>query len=1151
MSLLEVLMKRALRTIRIYHTFIVFILAGIAGCAVNTNQAPFPAQQWHDMNSHYNAHFNAKEQLKEVLKTVDQSHKDDFSEVIPVFSYTNPKEFAGASGELESMEKRSEKSLRIHAYSNYADDHFLLIGIANYLKGDYEKAITNFKFIASEYKDGVDYVKEMKRLKNKSVKASVKKKAAKKPHFEKVEDAKGRTVLQKIDERPSFKPFIHEPVRAEALIWLTKTYTSREQFSEAQTILQYAKNDDQFYRNLDKELLLAEADLYIRQKDYKQAVKPLEAYLTDTKGKKKRLRPLFALAQIYERYSKFEQAAEYYKQALKSNPTYDMEFFAKLQMTRISRKAKNIDLSEVKQLLAKMSRDGKYRDNFDQIYYELGEIALEERERPEARKYFRKSVAVSTTDAEQKSRSFLRLAQMDYAEEQYEASKFNYDSAVTGMSVKSPDYEATVRRGKVLSRLVEHLNIINAEDSLQRVAKMSPAERTKFIKKLIAAQEKERERLEKEKETAANAPATPAATASSGSSTWYFYNVQQRTKGYADFIKKWGKRKLEENWRRKDKTASSDFADAVSSDTAQADENAQANTGSEEEKALEGLPLTAEKVEQSNDKLIDAFYASGTIYKDDLINYKKATKQFETLLNRFPKNKLEPEAFFQLYLLAQKENDNTRMQYYRTKIQGEYPNSTMAKFLYDPNYFAKLNEQENAVSKYYESAYADYSKGLYASAAEKCRMSSVRYNPNPLEAKFDLLSAMINAKEQRLNDYVQALHKIVDKYNNTPEQAKAKELLSALNKTDLPQIDRAQPRTQAIQPEQPVVETAVTEKAEEPQAEKKEVTTTVTETPLQATTFNRVGDMKTSLSNRLGKLNFELPKEESKVEQPQSQSMAKPAEQAKQESTPVVKNEEQPKQEVVPVTKSEEKPKQETVTVVKEEKPKQEEVPAAQNQQPKDEKPVAENAATQNNNAQTLKKDTTVSKPTTVAAPKKETEAVQETPDKPNKTTKAEKTSTKTTEAKTAANETNKDTVSTAAAMTIKFDLTDTVKGYYGKSDAAPHQVIIIFKDSKQYNAGIIQKLEQFEQSKYEFPAWINRNVDLDFATKIVAVKPFKNKQEAISFITQLEVNTDESIGVPREQVLIYAISLLNYSNLINSKRIGNYDYFYRENYKK
>ena len=40
-----------------------------------------------------------------------------------------------------------------------------------------------------------------------------------------------------------------------------------------------------------------------------------------------------------------------------------------------------------------------------------------------------------------------------------------------------------------------------------------------------------------------------------GSNSWYFYNPTTKTLGHKDFIRVWGNRKLEDNWRRKNKSS--------------------------------------------------------------------------------------------------------------------------------------------------------------------------------------------------------------------------------------------------------------------------------------------------------------------------------------------------------------------------------------------------------------------------------------------------------------------------------------------------------------------------------------------------------------------------------------------------------------------
>ena len=768
----------------------------LAGCST-TNHAPAPTMIYHDITGHYNAYFNAKEKLKAVYVTMDKVHKEDYKEIIPIFTYSNPKEAATVSGDLDDIEKRVTYSVQVHKVSNWADDDFLIMGKASYIKGNYEKAQSFLKYTTTEYKNGVDYVKERKK-EGKVAKPTKKKKPVKKPQFEQVLDKDGNLVLNKIDQRPSYSLWIHEPARAEALLWLAKTYAAQAKYAEAAAVIQYARSDDKFYKNLDKDLEITDAEILLRQKNYRDAIKPLEKFLTMTKKKKERVRPLFILAQIYEQQGDYAHAATYYMEVLKNNPGYDMEFYAKLRRANLGRKAGGSS-DEIKKLLTQMSHDGKYKDFLDQIYYQLGQIVLEENNREEARKDFRKSIATSTKNADQKALSYLQIARMDYEDENYVSSKFYYDSTMSNMLKTDSAYAGIESRDKTLDKLVKQITIITTEDSLQRVAAMSPADRIKFIQKLLdkKQQEADEKQAEKDRGKSSNtdfikpggANATPAVL-DDPASAFYFYNTLARGNGYNEFTKKWGRRKLEDNWRRKDKATNTETADV---DTAKAKpataDSATVAPTSEEEKMLAGLPLTPEKLERSNGKLVDAFYALGTVYKDDLQSYHKSIHAYEELNTRFPKNKLELESFYQLYLLYSKLKNTQKADYYKEQILALYPTSTIARYLKDPNYLAETLNKNNSLSSYYESAFNDYAVGQYASAEQKVMDVDAQFKENKMRAKFDLLDAMILSKENRLGDYVQSLNKIIAKYPGTPEKDQAQIWLNSLNHSKLPQID--------------------------------------------------------------------------------------------------------------------------------------------------------------------------------------------------------------------------------------------------------------------------------------------------------------------------------------------------------------------------
>lgn len=774
------------------------------GCST-TNHAILPTQAFLDITSHYNAYFNSNEKLKNVYKLSLESHKDKFDSVIPVYHYSDYKEFASYSSDLEDVVKRSTQAIQLRGASNWSDDHFLLIGQANYLKGDYDKANASFKFITTEYKEGVDYVKVMKSL-GKPIKSYVKAKKKKvKPQVKVILNTDGTQTLEKVDKRPEVSIWIHTPARTQALLWLINTYTRQSKYDEASTVVTYARGDDLFYKNYDPQLNLAEGDLRVSQKEYAAAIEPLENYVNAKKIRKKKkkvVRPHFVLAQCYAITGNNAKAIEHYKKVLKSNPNYDMEFYAKIKMAKLGRGGNNN--AEMRSLLAKMAKDGKYKQYWDQVYYELALLSLQENNSLEARKFLHKSVDNSISNDDQKALSFLKIAELDYEDEAYVSSKFFYDSTMSFMAKNDAHYTEVEERDKLLGNLVAQLNIIADEDSLQKLATLPEAARKKLIADAVFKKEQEEEEKKNNSTSAQNSQLNNFQNTNNTNSpqqnqqqgltlNWYFYNAVTRAAGYNDFIKKWGRRKLEDNWRRKNKSsamtddeivAAEDSAAASGKDSALA-----VISGTMEEQMFASIPTTTKGLEKSNDRLIDAYYAAGTIYKDGLESYRNATAMFETLNSRFPKNKLLLESYYNIYLISLNQKNAAKAEEYKNKILVEFPESVIAKVLRDPNYINAAKQKEQEVDNYYQQAYNDYSRDSLDSAWYKTEMADNLYKPNPLSAKFQLLAALILAKQNRLGDYVQALNKIINKSKDVEVKKTATDLLSNLNKSSLPQID--------------------------------------------------------------------------------------------------------------------------------------------------------------------------------------------------------------------------------------------------------------------------------------------------------------------------------------------------------------------------
>ena len=792
-----------------------FIAAGLlmllmAQSCSTTNHAPVHKQAYHDITSRYNAYHNANEKMKGSLKNIEANVKDNYKEVLRVFPYSDTKQTSALGGDFDAVIKHSTTAIQLHPYSNWSDDHFLLVGKSYYLKGDLDKATQSFRYISTKYKEGVDYIIVQRDRGKKSSDVKRKKKPKKdpnKPVYKTIVNKDGTKVLQAQDNRPKKTLVMHDHLRSDALVWLVKSLTQQKMYSDAEAVVAFARSDNKFYKDLDKELLLAEADIYVANKNYQSAIPPLEKVLEMMKKKKRaKTRPTFVLAQCYEAVGNYSAASKAYKDMLKGNPNFDMEFYSKIKRANLGRKSGGSS-GEIKKLLAKMSRDGKNKEYLDQIFYELGEISLAESDKVSARKYFRKSIDANTTNEEQRAQTFLRVAEIDFAEELYPASKLNYDSSLLAMKKEDARYNATEARAKMLGRLVDQMNIIQVEDSLQKIAKMSPDDRLKFAKRIIADREAAEQKKEDDKANAsknafdktntANPLNQPAQSAGSGSS-WYFYNVALRSQGYNDFVKLWGRRKFEENWRRKDKSSvivAEDTPEEVAkkdsiSAAKKPDEVKNATPQSDEEKVLVGIPQSEDELKKSTDKLVNAYYELAVIYKEDLQNYRKSTRTFEEMNERFGKHKLLLESYYYIYLLASNHlNNSTKAEDYKNRILNEFPNSKIALLLRNTNYLAEETARQNELNNYYAATYNDFASGALASASEKISLADVQFKPNPLRPKFDLLKVLIIGKENRLDDYVQALNKLIANTSDPDVKKTAEDLLASLNGSGLPMVD--------------------------------------------------------------------------------------------------------------------------------------------------------------------------------------------------------------------------------------------------------------------------------------------------------------------------------------------------------------------------
>ena len=748
-----------------------FILTLIISTSCHRTNKNVLSEAYHDLTAHYNSEWNSNDKLRTVLNNVNKNPSDIYDSILNINAFENLQATRTYTGDYELIIKKSTFSIQQHESSKWTDNNFYLMGMAHFMKGDYPKAIEHFQYITAELKEGYkDEFINKKQLKKKNKK--IREKKAKIKAKIKKQKKKGK----KVDEdvlRPHEKGLAPHPSRNPALIMLVLAYTKNHEYSKANSVISYVEADPKFPDNYIADFNLAKATFFIEQNKYEYAIAPLKLALNELHKKKDKARPSFVLAQLYQSINQSEEAIKEFENVLGFHPDYNMEFNAKLNIAIISANG-NGNSKKAKDILSKMSRDGKNTDMLDQIFYHLGKIAYKENNKEEAIIDYKKSLAKNKTNSSQKALSYIALADVYYDDEEYKIAKMYYDSSLTVLTKTAANYAFIKDRDERLSRLVTQLDIINTEDSLQVLADLSEADRKKKLKEIINSLLKEREKNEKTKLEGTNTVNKTDVTDNTNSS-FYFYNAAARNRGYNTFKKLWGDVKLTDNWRRQDKSNVINSNDLATDDNGDNSSNS-SDFRDELKKLQDMIPLTSEQRKMSDDKRLDAYFLLANIYKDDFNQNQKAIETFEVLLSKFPNNKYEAECYYNLYLLYAQVN-TTKAAQYKELVLSKFPTSILAEALKDPDFLKKQKSKDQEIDEAYEQAYNLYTNGNYDLSLTKCKEGVNKYKGNKLEPKFAYLAVLNTGKQKKYEEFSLGLSNIIKTYPSDPVKDEAEKML--------------------------------------------------------------------------------------------------------------------------------------------------------------------------------------------------------------------------------------------------------------------------------------------------------------------------------------------------------------------------------------
>jgi tetratricopeptide (TPR) repeat protein len=751
---------------------------GVASCASDKNLV---SHTFNNVAARDNAYFLAREKLHETEAKLYAGRVNDYNQTLPLFPTLDSASVKANRADLNDIIKKASMPIQHRPGSDWTDDAYILVGWSRFYQMQFDDAAQTFKYVNSTSKDA--------------------------------------------------------NAKHESLIGLMRTFVAQGEMESAKAVSDMLDKESGLPQDA-RQLFLTRADYYIRTDEPIKAIPQLEKAIPLIEFKNERSRTRYILAQLYQDAGENKKAYEQLDQILARNPPYELDFQAKLMLAQVSDLSTK-DRERLNKNFAGLLKDLKNKDYRDKIYYEMARLNYREKNYPEALKLLQQSVKATTTNRTQKSYTYLLAGRIYYENlQKYRLAAAYYDSTVQNLAKEAKTYAAIKERSDILQEFAKQYTIIETQDSLQALAKLSKealdqqlntyAEAEIAAKKAaadkLAAQQKAQARaaelasrttsssssLGSSLPGGATAPDPmafdPTATASSGQ--WYFDNPATLGTARSEFIRKWGDRQLQDNWRTSRQSSSSPNAttnggaplavtgnDQTVVNGGRADsvkEAATANPDAERNTLVaqyrKDIPSTPQMLAASDKQVEAALYELGGIYKEQLREREKGFDTYEKQVTRYVRGEHAPDAYYLLYIYYKDKPDAAKMAQYAAALQREFPASIYAKLIADPLYREHELALHNAVASRVDSAFTYYKNQEFRKATAVLARTEKQFPKSDLNDRVAYLKTLLIIRTQPPLTARSSVEKFYKEYPNSPLVPLAQTLADTYKRHDTGQI---------------------------------------------------------------------------------------------------------------------------------------------------------------------------------------------------------------------------------------------------------------------------------------------------------------------------------------------------------------------------
>ena len=712
----------------------IIIVLTITSCSRKKDK--FLNRSWHSVNTKYNVLYNGNVALESGKSSVIAAHKDNYWEILPVerLQVSDDIVLSNKSKNLsiELAEVKAVKAIQKHGMNikgkeknPQIDEAFMLLGKARYFDNRFIPALEAFNYILFKYP------------------------ASSNINLAKIWRAKTNLRLQ------------NEDIAIKNL----KKLIEFENLSK--------------YDTVEASSTLAQA--YITTKALDSAITQLQIASRLTKNNEQRGRLHFIEGQLYSTLGKKDSANLAFDKVINLNRRSPRVYMINAHLEKVKNfDIKNGDKLVLQEFFEDLETNRENRPFLDRIYHQIANYHLQNKSDSTAISYFNKSLRTNSQDDYLKAVNYQTLGDLNFDYSEYSVAGSYYDSTLLNLKENSKSFRAIKRKRENLEDVIYYESIAQDNDSILSVVAMSEADKKVYFQKYIETLKQEQEASDKAAASTGRALGSSQTLGAKKGKSFYFYNPTTVAFGKNEFIRIWGDRALESNWRWSSKSSQLD--------TEATDEIAIAAEEEEQKRYsvdfyLAQIP-TEEKVLDSIAKERNfAYYQLGLIYKDKFKEYKRAKDKLEQLLKQKPEERLVLPAKYNLYKIYASLDLKRLQALVKSDIIENFPDSRYAEILLNPE--SALLNNKNSPETLYNNLYAQFELGEYQQVIDGCDLQIILLDGDEIVPKLELLKVTAKARLFGFEAYKEGLNFVALNYPSSIEGKKAAQMYE----TVIPQLE--------------------------------------------------------------------------------------------------------------------------------------------------------------------------------------------------------------------------------------------------------------------------------------------------------------------------------------------------------------------------